>query len=294
LLLALLLVPESPRWLFTTGKNEKGKTVVKKFARLNKKNIDEDIFVKATVNTEQETNNNNEEETTKVDESFSKKIKKYSTIDLFKTRSIRNMTLNILFQWFTCTIIYYGIALNAEDLTGSIFVNNALYGVTEVFANVFILVLINKIGRKTSLYGGAFIASFGLLSLTLITEFGSSDSETIKTLSIIFAMFGKFGSAICTSSIYTITVELYPTVLRSSGLGLGSASSRVGGTIAPFVLMLKQYIRWLPNVIFIAFGFLTAFSAFYLPETSGEDMQDNIEETKKFLRKERNKNTTNL
>ena len=35
--------------------------VVKKFARLNKKNIDEDIFVKATVNTKQETNNNNEE-----------------------------------------------------------------------------------------------------------------------------------------------------------------------------------------------------------------------------------------
>ena len=35
--------------------------VVKKFARLNKKNIDEDIFVKATVNTEEETNNNNEE-----------------------------------------------------------------------------------------------------------------------------------------------------------------------------------------------------------------------------------------
>ena len=37
--------------------------VVKKFARLNKKNIDEDIFVKATVNTEQETNNNNKEVT---------------------------------------------------------------------------------------------------------------------------------------------------------------------------------------------------------------------------------------
>ena len=55
---------------------------------------------------------------------------------------------------------------------------NITDGVTEVFANVFILVLINKIGRKTSLYGGAFIASFGLLSLTLITEFGSSDSES--------------------------------------------------------------------------------------------------------------------
>ena len=43
---------------------------------------------------------------------------------------------------------------------------------------------------------------------------GTNFSTAIKILSIIFAMFGKFGSAICTSSIYTITVELYPTVLR--------------------------------------------------------------------------------
>ena len=58
-----------------------------------------------------------------------------------------------------------------------IFYNDA-DGVTEVFANVFIMVLINKIGRKTSLYGGAFIASFGLLALTLIVEFASSTSES--------------------------------------------------------------------------------------------------------------------
>lgn len=49
---------------------------------------------------------------------------------------------------------------------------------------------------------------------------------------------------------------------------------------------------------FLLLGFLTAFSALYLPETKGEDMQDNIEETKKFLSKDNSennqKNTTSL
>ena len=49
---------------------------------------------------------------------------------------------------------------------------------------------------------------------TLKSSTKTKFATAIKTLSIIFAMFGKFGSAICTSSIYTITVELYPTVLR--------------------------------------------------------------------------------
>ena len=46
-------------------------------------------------------------------------------------------------------------------------------------------------------------------------------------------------------------------------------------------------------IVVLFSGFLTAFSALYIPETNGEDMQDNIEETKKFLSKDNSKNNRN-
>ena len=59
-------------------------------------------------------------------------------------------------------------------------------------------------------------------------------------------------------------------------------------------LLSKTSFNWF-NILL---GFLTAFSALYLPETNGEDMLDNIEETKKFLSKDNSennqKNTTSL
>ena len=36
----------------------------------------------------------------------------------------------------------------------------------------------------------------------------------MKTLGVVFALLGKFGSSVSSSGIYTVTVELFPTVLR--------------------------------------------------------------------------------
>ena len=50
-------------------------------------------------------------------------------------------------------------------------------------------------------------------------------------------MFGKAFMGCTFTMIYVSTGEIYPTVVRVTALGLGSSLARVGGAIAPFVVL---------------------------------------------------------
>ena len=68
-------------------------------------------------------------------------------------------------------------------------------------------------------------------------------------------MVGKFGIAGSFALIYNYTAELYPVVIRSNGVGIGSIAGRVGGILFPFVLDLKGKVNnghgeYLPMAIF--------------------------------------------
>ncbi len=48
-------------------------------------------------------------------------------------------------------------------------------------------------------------------------------------------MIGKFFISISFAVIYVFTAELYPTLLRSTGVSTGSFCARIGGVIAPYI-----------------------------------------------------------
>ena len=50
--------------------------------------------------------------------------------------------------------------------------------------------------------------------------------------------------------IYIYTVELYPTCVRASAVGLCSAGGRIGGAISPLIFGLDQTWPWFSNTFF--------------------------------------------
>ena len=50
--------------------------------------------------------------------------------------------------------------------------------------------------------------------------------------------------------LYTFTKELFPTVLRTTGLGTASAAARIGSSLSPFVAMLDEINPVLPLTIY--------------------------------------------
>ena len=52
---------------------------------------------------------------------------------------------------------------------------------------------------------------------------------------LMMNLTGKCGSAGCFDIIYNYTAEMYPTVVRTTGLGFCSMAGRFGGIAAPLV-----------------------------------------------------------
>lgn len=75
---------------------------------------------------------------------------------------------------------------------------------------------------------------------------------------------------------YVYTPEVYPTPLRSVGVGSCSAMARLGAMITPYVaqVLVRESIPLAVTVYGIA-GFLAAVASHFLPyETSGKEMRE--------------------
>ncbi|KFP79072.1 Solute carrier family 22 member 13, partial [Apaloderma vittatum] len=90
----------------------------------------------------------------------------------------------------------------------------------------------------------------------------------------VLAIIGKFTSTASFSTSYIYAAELFPTVIRQTGVGLCSTMARVAGVIAPLMLLLSQYHRAIPMAIFGSVPVVVGVLCFLLPETRGADLAD--------------------
>ncbi|XP_076821885.1 organic cation transporter protein-like isoform X3 [Clavelina lepadiformis] len=273
-LVFLIFIPESPRWLFTTNRVEKGKEVCSRIAKYNKVKLNEpEVWDEAIIEKDElqdfkkEENGENE--------------RKYSTLDLFKTPKIRLVSLKVIFCWFVNALVYYGVSLNVASLSGDVFLNNALGGIFEIGIYLFVIFFMDRTGRRLMLSLTFTVAGVGLLASTIVNIFAGQD-QTLLTLSQVFALTGRTGIAGSYAIIYNVTTEVYPTVVRAIGVSAGSMTAQIGSILVPFFIALDNYISWLPNTIFSALALLAAFMAYSLPETNKQNLMETIEEAEMF------------
>ncbi|NWU53704.1 S22AD protein, partial [Dromas ardeola] len=90
----------------------------------------------------------------------------------------------------------------------------------------------------------------------------------------VLATIGKFMATAAFSTSYVYSAELFPTVIRQTGVGLCSMSARVSGIMAPLIRLLTQYHRAIPMAIFGSVPVVGGLLCFLLPETRGVDLAD--------------------
>ncbi|NXV76782.1 S22A6 protein, partial [Atlantisia rogersi] len=89
----------------------------------------------------------------------------------------------------------------------------------------------------------------------------------LRLLRMALAVVGKGSLAASFNCAYIFSGELFPTVIRQTGMGLGGTMARVGGMVAPLVRMAAEVAPALPLVIYGAAPLVSAGATLLLPET---------------------------
>jgi len=270
-LIFYFFIPESPRWLFDQNKNKEAIQVCEKMVKKNGNTFTEDVWERSMKSGSKLRDNANSQ-------------KSYSPMELFRRPRMRLITINMMFNWFVNSLVYYGLSLNAGELAGTPFLNNTLNGLVEFGAFFVIVLTMDRLGRRYLLCGCLLLGGFGCLASTVTKHYATTDA--MVNLATAFALIGKMAVSGSFAIAYNFTAELYPTVVRSTAVGLGSMAARVGSIITPFTLQLQDTIPWLTSVIFGVFAIVAGLLSLLFPETAGKQLPTSLEETEAFFRGE--------
>ena len=139
-----------------------------------------------------------------------------------------------LINWFTNTLVYYGISFHMSDLAGDPYLNFFFSALVELFAISMSHYTLEKFGRKIPYTMSMVLTGSALLFI----KFVPTDYPILVT---ILVLIGKFGISFTFNGIFIITSEIYPTVIRNSSVSICQSIGRLGSVSAPTIQLLVRF-----------------------------------------------------
>ncbi|XP_017143860.1 organic cation transporter-like protein [Drosophila miranda] len=266
------IIPESARWLLSKGRKECAIANMQKAARFNRVDITNEALSALLDEGESSADKQKQLDQVKVKEPLP------SVWDLFCYPNLRRKTLLIFLDWLVTSGVYYGLSWNTNNLGGNVLLNFVISGAVEIPAYIFLLLTLNRWGRRSILCGCLVVAGLSLLLTVVIPQERNG-------LIVTCAMMGKLAITASYGTVYIFSAEQFPTVVRNVALGAASMVARIGGMLAPYLTFLASVWRPLPLLICGVLSLAAGLLSLLLPETHNKPMLETIADGERFGKK---------
>ncbi|XP_044125611.1 solute carrier family 22 member 6-A-like [Bufo gargarizans] len=258
-------VPESARWLIINGRTHQALRNLQRVAWINgKREEGKKLSEKILISHMQSELNNMKQE--------------HSPLDLFRTAGMRKVTICLMLVWFSTSFVFYGLGTDLQNFGVDIFLVQFVFGCIDLPSKLAGAILMSCIGRRVTQAASLMLAGVAVLCNAFIPK-------EMRMARLVLAVLGKgsVASSFCCAYIYSS--ELFPTVIRQSGMGVVGMSARVGSIIAPLVLMPSEISPILSPAIYGVAAIISGTAAIFLSETSNQQLPDTIEEVESRSKK---------
>jgi sugar porter (SP) family MFS transporter len=258
LLVGVLVLPRSPRWLALAGREKEAREVL---ASIGEGDADQDLA--------------------EIEASFDHAQASWRELlaPLARNALLVGLGLGIFQQFIGInTVIYYAPTIlqfsGFRSATVAILATLGV-GAVNVGMTVVAVRLIDRVGRRPLLLGGLIPMALSLVALGVAFDLGSGPVRWIAIASLIvyvgsFAVSWGWG-------FWLLNAELYPLEVRGRGTGLVVMVQWLANLAVSLTFLLLIHAIGKPATFWLYAGLCVAafvFTAFFVPETKGKTLEE--------------------
>lgn len=245
-------VPESPRYLLVSGRQAEARAVLETVARENGTQLSPGELI----------------------------VPQYAARgrvrDLWSPE-LRRTTFLLWGIWFLISLGYYGVftwlpsyfRFKGMELL-PVYQNTFILALAQLPGYFSAAYLVEKLGRRTTL--GIYMIASGVFTYLFALA-------TSLPLVVAMAVWMSFFALGAWGALYAYTPEVYPTTVRTTGMGAASGMTRIAGAIAPSLgAALFGVSLVIPLTVYAVSYVLGGVASFALPyETNDRPLEDTLE-----------------
>ncbi|KAK3601878.1 hypothetical protein CHS0354_041811 [Potamilus streckersoni] len=198
--------------------------------------------------------------------------KKYTYFDLFYSRKMSVWTGVVVYIGLVGAVVYSRLHRIVTNFAEDPYLSQGFIFAVDVPV-VFSAVLINKcIGRRWCLF--LYSVSSGCVACCILVLYFTSEFKIIPGMVTTLGFFSKLGVTATLSLACLITLEMYPTVVRTMGFAVGFLAAVLGYILEDQLYFIDTFHFTTQFLIYGALLVSMGLLALVFPDTSHDPLPD--------------------